>query len=94
MSGVIEFLEGAGKNTALAPIDYDAAVAALDVDDAQREALAARDSALLGELLQGRTKMFCLINAPEEDEPGFEDAPDDADDLGLPESEESDPPQR
>lgn len=94
MSRVIQFLEGAGKNPALAPIDYDAAVAALDVDEAQREALAARDGAALGELLHGRTRMFCLINAPQEDESGFEDAPDDADDLGLPESEESDLSQR
>jgi hypothetical protein len=70
MSNVIQFLESLGRNpaNALPPADYAAAVAALDIDDAQRQALLDRDHAALNGLLGGRAKVYCLV-APAENEP-------------------------
>jgi hypothetical protein len=70
---VIKFLENAGG----APIPdaaYLAAVEALDVGQAERDALIARDGIALGKLLGGRDKMYCSVLAPERDVP--EEAPD------------------
>lgn len=64
MSNVIAFLESLGKDAALAgqsPQAYAAAVEALGLDDAPRQALLARDAAGLNDLLGGRMKMMCLL---------------------------------
>lgn len=64
MSNVIQFLEALGSNpsmTRLSAGDYAATVAALDADEAQRQALIARDHAALNDLLGGREKMACMI---------------------------------
>lgn len=64
MSNVIAFLEKMGNNAALAsqsPEQYAAAVEALDLVDAQRHALLARDPAALNNLLGGRMQMMCIL---------------------------------
>lgn len=64
MSNVIAFLESMGKDAAYAaqsPESYKSAVDALCVDDAERQALLARDAAGLNDLLGGRMKMMCLL---------------------------------
>ena len=64
MSNVIAFLEALGKNPALAEAsneDYAAAVDALGLDDAPRQALLARDATALNDLLGGRSKMVCAL---------------------------------
>jgi hypothetical protein len=66
MSNVIQFLETLGKGPILSSGQYAAAVAALDVNDSQREALLARDERTLSEMLGGRKKMMCLVVLPEE----------------------------
>ncbi len=84
MSNVIQFLEALGQNPA--PADYAAAVAALDIDEAQRQALLDRDLATLNDLLGGRGKVYCVVVPAEEEEPlndekdPGDEAPDDADD--------------
>jgi len=79
MLDVIRFLETMGREP-LAPSDYAAAVAALEVAEPQRQALLERDHGALNDLLGGRAKMFFGILAPEEapmeDEP-VEDQPDE-----------------
>ncbi len=49
-----------------AAADYAAAVAALEVEPAQRVALMERDVDSLSQLLDGRPAMFCMILAPDE----------------------------
>lgn len=77
MSNTISFLEAMGRATPLAPLDFAAAVAALEIDETQRQALVERDHAALSRLLDGRARMICMVNAPAQDEP--ENFPDDAD---------------
>lgn len=86
MSSVIQFLEAAGRGLALSPARYAAAVAALDVDDAQRQALLDRDYIALNELLDGRAKVLCLITTPDQE---HESNPDDSDGNGVPDDDES-----
>jgi hypothetical protein len=74
MSNAIQFLESLGRNPA--PIDYVAAVAALDVDEAQRQALMDRNHAGLNDLLGGRPKMLCLILPADEPAPEGEEQPE------------------
>lgn len=86
MSNVIAFLESLGKNPALAEAaneDYAAAVDALGLDDAPRQALLARDANALSDLLGGRSTMVCALfpaddqpQKEQEDEPQ-EDSPDE-----------------
>ena len=80
MSNVIRFLEAMGSSSNHF-IDYEAAVAAIQVDESHRLALLQRDHAALNDMLGGRTKMFFGVLAPHEepfeDEPPFEDQPDD-----------------
>ena len=83
MSNVIQFLEALGQNPA--PADYAAAVAALDIDEAQRQALLDCDHAALNDLLGGRGKVYCLVVPAEEEEPL-----DDEKDPGDAEPESSD----
>lgn len=67
MSNAIRFLEAMGTSASVrAAADYAAAVAALDVEPAQRAALLDRDVDLLSRLLDGRPSMFCMILAPDE----------------------------
>ena len=81
MSNVIQFLESLGRNpaSALPHADYAAAVAALEIDDAQRQALLDRDHAALNGLLGGRAKVYCLV-APAENEPQQDDQQESEDD--------------
>lgn len=92
MSNVIQFLEAMGRKPTLSPADYVATVAALDVDDEQREALFERDHAGLNKLLDGRTQMMFMVNAPDEDQPAY--LPDDADGDEVPDQDEPDPLQK
>jgi hypothetical protein len=82
---VIKFLENAGSVPMQAE-EYLAAVGALDIDDAERAALMARDGDALGRLLGGRDTMYCSILAPD-----HEDAPLLPDEPSLPEGPDSDP---
>ena len=78
MSNVIQFLEVMGRNPGVHgafAADYAASVALLEIDDAQRQALLARDATALNSLLEGQAKMFCIISTPDEE------APDEAPDL-------------
>lgn len=79
MSNVIAFLESMGKNAALAcqpEEDYAAAVDALGLDDAPRQALLDRDPDALNGLLGGRMKMMCLLFPAEGDEQKKDDEQD------------------
>jgi hypothetical protein len=79
MLDAIRFLEHVGRETMTAD-DYSTAVAALDLDQPQRQALMDHDARALIDLLQARPTMFFGVFAPEEapaeDEP-FEDQPDE-----------------
>lgn len=77
MSNVIHFLETLGRNQAMTGAEYVSAVAALEVDDPQREALLSRDAAMLNALLDGRPKVFFGLATPGEQP--F--TPDDDDDV-------------
>ncbi|MFY2763196.1 hypothetical protein [Arenimonas sp. MALMAid1274] len=64
MSNVIAFLESLGNNAAqsrLSGEEYVAAVDALGLDDAPRQALLDRDADALNGLMGGRLKMMCLL---------------------------------
>lgn len=78
MSNVIQFLETLGGSAALTRLsaaEYAASVAALDVDDVERQALINRDQDTLNGLLGGRYDMMCILWPA--DEPGKEDQPGD-----------------
>lgn len=66
MSKVIAFLETMGASPMLSSTQYAAAVAALDVDAAQRDALLARDHAVLNTLLGGRATQMMMALFPVE----------------------------
>lgn len=66
MSDVIGFLESLGSRPAGTARDYEAAVAALDVDRAAGEALLRRDASALSAALGGRDSMWCAIMSPDE----------------------------
>ena len=78
MSNMVQFLETLGSNPALTKLsaaEFESIVATLDVDDAQRQALLARDDAALNDMLGGRERMLCVIwpadePAREDDQPG------------------------
>lgn len=90
MTDVIRFLESMGSNPALANLpatDYAAAVAALDADQPQKQALLDRDHAQLNRLLGGRHKMYCSQYPAREDEPvDPKRDPDPQDDEGKEDS--------
>ncbi len=85
MSNMVQFLETLGSNPALTKLsaaEFEAMVANLDVDDAQRQALVARDGAALNDLLGGRERMLCVIwpadePARENDQPGDDEPAED-----------------
>lgn len=90
MSNVIQFLESLGNNSSFrhfSSSDYDALVAALDVDACERQALLDRDCDALNGLLGGRPKMMCLIWQPEQ-----EPAREDGDQQGEEQPVEEKPP--
>lgn len=92
MSNVIAFLEKMGNNAALAsqsPEDYAAAVDALGLDDAPRQALLARDPSALNDLLGGRMKMMCFLFPADGEEKKDGDEPDDGDSPAKDEPKES-----
>lgn len=66
MSSVIRFMEALGQNPAGSSTDYAAAVASLDVDAGQKQALLKRDADGLAALLKGRAAMRCTIYESEE----------------------------
>jgi len=96
MSNVIQFLEAMGQRPAMSPADYAATVAALDVDDAQREALLEGDQAGLNQLLDGRMKMVFAVFAPLEDVPDSlpDDDGDGVPDQDVPDQGEPEPLQK
>lgn len=69
MSNIVRFLESLGSQPGLSASDYAAAVALLDAEEAQREALVAADIDALSEMLGGRSKMICMIATPDEEQP-------------------------
>lgn len=82
MSNVIAFLEKMGNNAALAnqaPEDYAAAVDALGLDDAPRQALLDRDASALNGLLGGRMQMMCLLFPADGEEKKDGDEPAEGD---------------
>lgn len=91
MSNAIQFLESISHHPALirgASRAYAEAVAVLDVDDAQREALLDRDHAALNALLNGRSQMLCAICAPDDEQEAIPDE-GDVDGDGVPDDEPS-----
>lgn len=82
MSNVIAFLEKMGNNAALAhqsPQDYAAAVEALSLEPAPRQALLDRDPSALNEVLGGRLKMMCFLLPADGEEPQKNDEQPDGD---------------
>jgi hypothetical protein len=66
MLTTVRFLEAMGSKP-LSAADYSAAVAMLEIDEPQRQALMDRDQIALGGLLAARDTMCCLIVAAEGD---------------------------
>ena len=88
MSNAIQFLDSMGSKQLTAG-EYAAAVAELEVDEAQRQALLDRDHAALNVLLDGRAKLLFAICTPDDDQP--ERSPDDGDEHEVPDQEEPGP---
>lgn len=65
MSEVIRFLESMGRNPAMTAGEFAANVAALDADDAHKQALLQRDGISLNDLLGGRERMMLSQWAPD-----------------------------
>lgn len=65
MSEVIRFLESMGRNPAITAGEFAASVAALEVDDAHKQALLQRDAISLNDLLGGRERMMLAQWAPD-----------------------------
>jgi hypothetical protein len=91
MSNAIQFLETLGREPVCRSIlstDHEASIAALSLDQAQRDALLDRDHGKLSQLLGGRAKMMLQIWAPDqepqEDEPAPVGVPDDGQDDEAP----------
>lgn len=76
MSNVIQFLEALGSNPALTRLsvaDYEAVVASLDAEVAQRQALLDRNHSALNDLLGGRAERMMLAQYAPEEHPFKED---------------------
>jgi hypothetical protein len=80
MSNAIQFLATLGINP-LTATEYAATVSMLNVNEAQRTALLDRDEVALNTLLDGRTRLYCAVCAPDERE---EPSPDEGE---VPEKE-------
>lgn len=71
MSNVVQFLEMMGSNAAAARmtgIDFERAIQMLDADECAKSALLHRDEVKLSEALNGRSVMYCLICAPDDED--------------------------
>src|SRR3546814_4789591 len=69
MTNAIQFLEALGRSPVLAGDPFLAcpdAVEALEVSEAERMALRDRDHAALHKLLDGRVRVMCLLNTPDD----------------------------
>lgn len=80
MSNVIQFLEALSSSSSsvnLSAAEYAASVAALDVDEQQRNALLNRDESALSDLLGGRSKLMCIVFPPDGDEQKDDDQRDE-----------------
>ena len=73
MSNLIKFLESLGRDSTVSAESYKAAVAVLDVNDAQRSALAARDAGRLGESVTGKAQLSMVLFL-DEDDSGWRDS--------------------
>jgi hypothetical protein len=93
MSNVIAFLEAMGQDARLGRLQgeqYAAAVDALGLDDAPRQALLDRDAGAMGDLLGGRLKMMCLLFPADGDNNKKDDEQDEQpDEPGEGETKES-----
>lgn len=83
MTDVIGFLESLGSmSQGMSAEAYAAAVAALDVEQDQREALVSGDVVVLSERLGGRTAMMCMIWAPDQEPAREDEGQPDGDEQG------------
>lgn len=73
---LIAFLDTLGRQPA--PADFEARVAALDVDTATRSALLGRDPQALARAFGNGAAMWCAILAPEDEPKPADDTPGDA----------------
>lgn len=92
MTNVIAFLEAMGQDAGKSRLqgeDYAAAVDALGLDDAPRQALLQRDASAIGDLLGGRMKMMCLLFPADGDEKKDDQQDDQNDGPGDDEKKES-----
>lgn len=75
MSAVIRFIESIGQNSSaryMTAADYEAAINALEIAEEEAVALKGMDSTAISDALGGRSKMVCMIWAPDQ-QPGKED---------------------
>jgi len=87
VSNSIHFLESMGRSSSIrrmSAAEYEAAVDALDIDQAEAVALKARDASTLAGILGARPSMICMVWAPDQ-APAKED--DDRSDTDVPDEE-------
>jgi hypothetical protein len=72
---LIAFLDTLGRLPSV--VDFDARVAALDVDAATRAALIGRDAGALARAFGDAPAMWCMVNAPEDEPKPIDDVPGD-----------------
>lgn len=92
MSNVIAFLESMGTHAAQSKLSGDAYVAAVDalgLDDAPRQALIDRDAEALSGLMGGRLKMMCLLFPADGDDQQKDDQPDEGEQPAQDDQKES-----
>lgn len=78
MTSAIAFLETLGKQVPLSPMEYQAAVASLEIAGPMQDALSHRDRNALVAQLDGRARMFLAICTPDKhDAPDSEEQPDE-----------------
>lgn len=89
MTTLIAFLDTLGRTPM--PTDFDARVAALDLDPPIREALIGRDPGALARALGDTRMMWCGIMAPEDEPKPVDDTPGDEPDRAPDERPGPDP---
>jgi hypothetical protein len=89
MTTLIAFLDTLGR--APLPADFDARVAALDLDAPTREALIGRDAGALARAFGDARTMWCGIMAPEDEPKPLDDVPGDEPDRAPDERPGPDP---
>lgn len=75
-ASLIAFLDTLGRRPPMA--DFEARVAALDVDARVREALIGRDADALQRAFGSAAAMWCVVAAPEDEPKPIDDVPGDA----------------